>query len=214
MLGFNSNIPQLTWAKRLCFCCCCCCCCYCSCLLDGRKESKCFACYWSMSVDGIPSCIIHYSKNKLKRTYNLIQGNTLPHATNQQFTEVLVPKCPDGRARPDTRTTCPRPLIFPAPHEHPAPSQRPRVWRTRLALAARPIRLHSRPFAPPALAPCLHRAPTASPKRAPSVGHRRAARLIHQPLARRTPFPGARAVPPDSPNNVKDVQHETLECNR
>ena len=39
------------------------------------------------------------------------------------------------------------------------------------------------------------------------------------PLARRAPFPGARVVspslpaPPNSPNNMKHVQHKTLECN-
>jgi hypothetical protein len=47
----------------------------------------------------------------------------------------------------DARTTCPRSLIFP-PHVHPISSQRPRVWRTRLA------------FAPPRT-----RAPTDGPER-------------------------------------------------
>jgi hypothetical protein len=85
----------------------------------------------------------------------------------------------DGRASPDARAAYPRRLtFFPAPHAHPTTSQRPCIRTTHLACAARPVRLDSRPFAPPcprirshdtsiqlaaphfpALVPCHHHSP-------------------------------------------------------
>jgi hypothetical protein len=95
-------------------------------------------------------------------------------------------------------TTYPHLLIFPASHAHSVWSQRPRVRRTRLTLVARSIRLDSRLFTPP----CPERAPTVNPKLiAPHPLVPVPVLCYHYPRV------------PDSTDNMKDVQHETLECN-